>query len=185
MILPERPSNCGFSAALGYVIPQTGKIVILIIHQCIHIPHLEHNWLGNMQMRLNDVIVNETPKSQCLEPTNLSHTISVRDDNVDDVLVIPLNLHGFMYCFETFKPTQEEFDTYDRYELTHEIPQYDPSINLFRNQEAGMADYWDNLKLPGYYHPKRRKVRTLHQEELEIEKLSVAFIYTSGKLQDI
>jgi hypothetical protein len=60
-------------------------------------------------MRLYDFIVNETPKFQCLEPTNLSYTISVRGDNVDDVLVIPLDLHGVVYCFETSKPTQEKF----------------------------------------------------------------------------
>jgi hypothetical protein len=46
-----------------------------------------------MQMTLHDFIVNETPKSQSLNHKNLSHSISVRDDNVDDVLVIPLELH--------------------------------------------------------------------------------------------
>jgi hypothetical protein len=107
------------SAALGYVIPQTGKTMILIIHQGNHLPHLEHNLLSTMQMRLHDVIVNETSKFQCLEPNNLSHTISGRGDSVDDVLLIPLNLYGGVSCFETFKPTQEEFYTCDRYELTY------------------------------------------------------------------
>jgi hypothetical protein len=87
------------SAALVYGITQTGKTVILIIHQGIHLPHLEHNLLSTMQMRMHYVIVNETPKFQCLEPTNISHTISVRGDNVDDVLVIPLDLHGVVSCF--------------------------------------------------------------------------------------
>jgi hypothetical protein len=50
------------SAALEYVIPQTGKTVLLIIHQGIHLPHLEHNLLITIQMRLFDVIVNETLK---------------------------------------------------------------------------------------------------------------------------
>jgi hypothetical protein len=59
------------SAALGYVIPQTGKTVLFIIIQGIHLPHLEHNLLSTMQMRLHDVVVNETPKFHCLEPTNL------------------------------------------------------------------------------------------------------------------
>jgi hypothetical protein len=81
--------------------------VLLIIHQGINLPHLEHNLLSPMQMQLHDVIVNETPKFQCLEPTNLLHTINVRADNVDDVLVIPLDLHGVVSCFETFKPIQE------------------------------------------------------------------------------
>jgi hypothetical protein len=59
--------------------------------------------------------VNETPKFQCLNPTNLSHSIRVRGENVDDVLVIPLDLHGVVPCFPTFKPSQQEFETCDGY----------------------------------------------------------------------
>jgi hypothetical protein len=33
-------------------------------------------------MRLHDVIVNETPKFQSLNPKKLSHSISVRGDHV-------------------------------------------------------------------------------------------------------
>jgi hypothetical protein len=81
----------------------------LIVHQSIFSPTLNHNLLSTMQLRLHDVVVNKTPKFQCLKPTNLSHSISVRGDNVDDVLVIPLDLHGMVSCFPTFKPSQEEF----------------------------------------------------------------------------
>jgi hypothetical protein len=78
--------------------------------------------MSTMQMILHDVVVNETLKFRCLEPTNLSHTFNVRGDYVDDVLVIPLDLHGVVSCFETIKPTYEEFDTCERYELTYESP---------------------------------------------------------------
>jgi hypothetical protein len=71
-----------------------------------------------MQMSLHDVVVNETPTFQCLKPTYLSHSIIVRCDNVDYILVIPLDLHGVLSCFPTFKPSQEEFETCERYELT-------------------------------------------------------------------
>jgi hypothetical protein len=50
------------SAALGCVIPQTGKTVLLGIHQGIHLPHLEHSLLSTMQIGLHNAIVNETPK---------------------------------------------------------------------------------------------------------------------------
>jgi hypothetical protein len=93
-----------------------------------------------MQLRLHDVIVNETPKFQSLNPTNLSHSIIVRGDNVDDILVIPLDLYVVVSCFPTFKPSQQEFDTCDRYELTYEIPEYNPSAKTFHDQEAGMMD---------------------------------------------
>jgi hypothetical protein len=91
------------SAAMGYIIPQPGKTALLIAHQSIFSPSLNHNLLSTMQMRLHDAIVNETPKFQYFNPTKLSHSISVRGDNVEDVLVIPLELHGVVSCFQTFK----------------------------------------------------------------------------------
>jgi hypothetical protein len=101
--------------------------VILIVHQAINLPHLPHNLLNPMQIRLNDVVVNETPKFQCANLTNLYHTITVKGENMNDELIITLDLQGVVSCFTTRKPTQEEFDTCDRYELTYESPVYDPS----------------------------------------------------------
>jgi hypothetical protein len=108
-----------FSAVMGYTIPQSGQTVLMIAHQSIFSPSLNHNLLRTMQMRLHDVIVNETPKFQSLNPTQLPHSISVIGDNVEDVLVMPLELHGVVSCFPTFKPTQLEFETCDRYGLTY------------------------------------------------------------------
>jgi hypothetical protein len=82
------------SAAMGYAIPETGQNVLLIVHHTISLPTLNHNLLRTMKIRLHEVVVNETPKFQNLELTYLSHTISVRCDEVDDVLVIPLDLFG-------------------------------------------------------------------------------------------
>jgi hypothetical protein len=138
-----------------------------------------------MQMRLHDVVVNETPILQTLEPTSLSHTISVRGDEVDDVLVIPLHLFGVVSCFTTFKPIQEEFDTFIRYELTYESPVYDPTVTFFSDQEASMTDSYGQFKASGDSHPKRRQICSLRQKELEIEKLSVSYSDTSAKLQEL
>jgi hypothetical protein len=159
--------------------------VILIVHQIISSPTLNHNLLSTMQMRLHDVIVNETPKFKSLNTTNLSHSISARGDNVDDVLVIPLELHGVVLCFPTFKPTQLEFETCDRYELTYESPEYDPSAKTFHDQEAGVMDSWVNLKISGDVHPKRCQVCSLRQKEVEVNLLSSKYSDTSAKLQDL
>jgi hypothetical protein len=138
-----------------------------------------------MQMILHDVVVNETPNFQSLEPTSLSHTISVRGDEVDDVLVIPLGLFGVVSCFPTFKPSQEEFETCPRYELTYESPVYDPTVTFFSEQEATMKYSYGKLKASGDSHPKRRQVCSLRQKELESKKLSVSYSDTSAKLQDL
>jgi hypothetical protein len=122
------------SAAMGYTIPEFGKTVLLIAHQSIFSPSFSHNLLSTMHMGLHDVIVNETPNFQSLNPTKHSHSISVRGDHVEDVLLIPLELHGVVSCFPTFKPTQLEFETCERYELTYETPEYDPSATTLHDQ---------------------------------------------------
>jgi hypothetical protein len=122
---------------------------------------------------------------QSLSPTKLSHSISVRGDNAEDVLLIPLELHGVVSCFPTFKPTQLEFEICERYELTYESPEYDPYTTTFHDQEASMMDSWGNIKVSGHCHPKRRQVCSLHQKEAEVKILSSKYSDTSARLQDL
>jgi hypothetical protein len=104
---------------------------------------------------------------------------------VEDVLVIPLELHGVVSCFPTFKPKKLEFETCDRYELTYESSEYDPSATNFHEQEASMMDSWGNLKVSGDFHPKRRQICSLRQKEAEVKLLSSKYSDTSAKLQDL
>jgi transcription initiation factor TFIIIB Brf1 subunit/transcription initiation factor TFIIB len=96
-----------------------------------------------------------------------------------------VELHGVVSCFPTFKPTQLEFETCDRYELTYESPVYDPSARTFHDQEAGMMGSWGNIKVSGDCQPKRRQVCSLRQKEAEIKLLSSKYRDTSAKLQDL
>jgi hypothetical protein len=109
-------------AGMAYDVPGSERVVIIIVHQAINLPHFPHNLLNPMQMRLNDVVVNETSKFQCANPTNLSHTITVKGENMNDELIITLYLRVVVSCFTTRKPTREEFDTCDQYKLTYESP---------------------------------------------------------------
>jgi hypothetical protein len=63
------------SAALAYIIPETGKTVLLIFHQSIFSPTLNHNFLSTMQMILHDLVVNEMQKNNVSKPLNY-HTPS-------------------------------------------------------------------------------------------------------------
>jgi hypothetical protein len=95
---------------LTYDEPETGRVVILIVHQAIHLPHLPHSLFNPMQMRLkNGVVVNERPHLQCLEPTDLLYYIIVVGDSMDDeLLVIPLDMHGIVSLPPKRRPMQEE-----------------------------------------------------------------------------
>jgi hypothetical protein len=153
------------SAGMSYDVPGSGRVVILIVQQAINLPHLPHNLLNPMKMRLNDAVVNETPKFQCAKPTNLYHTTTVKGENMNDELIIPLDLRGVMSCFTTRKPTQEEFDTCDRYELTYESPVYDPSGSSYAEQESAMMDSRGQLKVAEDKHPLRRQICPVHMAE--------------------
>jgi hypothetical protein len=93
------------SSGMAYKVPGSGRVVIIIVHQSISLPNLPRNLLNPMQMRLNDVVVNEMPKFQCDNPTNLSHTVTVKGENLNDELAIPLDLCGVVSCLTMRKPT--------------------------------------------------------------------------------
>jgi hypothetical protein len=139
--------------------------VIIIVHQAINLPHLPHNLLNPMQMRLHVIVVNETPKFQCANPTNLYHTITVKGKNVNDELIIPLDLRGVVSCFTARKPTKEKFDTCYRYELTYESPVYDPSGSSYDEQEAAMMYSRGQLNVAEDKYPLRRKMCPVHMAE--------------------
>jgi hypothetical protein len=48
-----------------------------------------------------------------------------------------------------------------------------------------MVDSWENVKISGDCHPKRRQVCSLRQKEEEIKQLSFKYSDTSAKLQDL
>jgi hypothetical protein len=66
------------SAGMACNVPGSGAVVIILVHQAINLPHLPQNLLNPMQIRINDVVVDETPKFQCASPTNIYHTITVK-----------------------------------------------------------------------------------------------------------
>ena len=50
------------SWAVAYDHPHIGERYHIIVHQAIHMPDLDHHFLCPMQLRANDVIVNDCPK---------------------------------------------------------------------------------------------------------------------------
>jgi hypothetical protein len=121
-------------------------------------------------MRLNDVVVNETPKFQCPNPTNLSHTITFKGENMNDELIIYLDLRGVVSCFTTRKPKQKEIDTCDWYEMTYESPVYDPSGSEYAEQEAVMMDSRGQLNVADDKHLFRRQICPGHMAETFSDK---------------
>jgi hypothetical protein len=159
--------------------------VILIVNQAIRVPYVQHNLLNHMQMRLNYVVVNETPKFQCMKPMDLSHNITVKGDNAEDEFVIPLELRGVVSCFATMKPTQDEFDICKWYELVYESPVYDPSRPSHAKQYADMMDSRGGaLEVAEESHPLMHQLNSTWQKKREIVQLEARCSDTTMKLQD-
>ena len=76
------------SGGLLYVHPHTNERYHLIVHQAIHMPDMDHHLLCPMQLRANDVTVNDCPKIYCKDPTEESHAIVAKDEYGKHVNVI-------------------------------------------------------------------------------------------------
>ena len=119
---PSQPATTSLrmvSAALAYDIPVNGEVIILVIHQAIHIPHLHHNLLSLMQLRLHDITVNNTPRFLTSYPTDLTHTLVIPGGkNGENDLIVLLAIYGVSSGLPTRKPTQQECDSCIRFDIT-------------------------------------------------------------------
>ena len=111
------------SGVVAYDDPTSGETYMLVVHQAIEIPSIKVNLLSPMQMRDNDLAVNEEPKHMALNPTDDHHCIQIGLEGSDEPLVIPLSIQGVTSYFPTRKPTQQEWDNSEldmRLELSSE-----------------------------------------------------------------
>ena len=61
------------STVIAYDHPESGDTYMLVLHQAILIPQMENNLLCPLQMRDNNVRVNDGPKFMALTPTDNHH----------------------------------------------------------------------------------------------------------------
>lgn len=132
------------SGVVAYTDPKTGRTLHLIINQAIHVPHLDHHLLCPMQCRVNDVIVDETPKFLATRPTDQTHALTVPDpDDPSQMLTLPLSLRGVTSLLHVRNVTADDFynDEIPRIDLTSETLTWDPSTTAYEEQENGMTDH--------------------------------------------
>jgi hypothetical protein len=117
--------------AVAYDDPVTFTTFILIFHQALLFDDLPNNLLCPFQMRLNDVVVNDTPLSVLIWST-LYPNLHATDHLIvisDPPLHIPLYLRGVMSYFESRRPTLLEMEnpqTYPQITMTSDSPEWDP-----------------------------------------------------------
>jgi len=151
-------------AVIGYEHPVTGDDIMVVINQAIHIPGLKHNLICPMQLRMNDVLVNEVPKFLCKKPDDTDHAILIpRTD--DDRLCIPLSLEGVTSYFHSFKPTSEQYEAaaegIDLLHLTDGDLEWDPHSSEFARQEEAMMGDDGSVREPYVKSKKSRAILRL------------------------
>ncbi len=135
---PSRPVTSALwtvSRALAYDCPETGATFILVVNQGIHNLNIDHNSLSTLQLRLNDIIVNDKPKFLTDTPTERDHAIIVTDPETNNELLIPLSIKGISLTFPTCKPTQDEYLTCPQFTLTYDSPEYEPTDGHYEVME--------------------------------------------------
>ncbi len=136
------------SGVVAYDDPHTGRTLHLIINQAIHIPHLDHHLLCPMQCRVNDVIVNNLPKFLAADPTDQTHALTLTGpDNPLQLVTLPLTLRGVTSVLNVRSTNINEFNSHDylRLHLTSETLTWDPTTDLYEQQEHAMMDYSSNI----------------------------------------
>ena len=99
------------SAVLAYDCPRTGNTFMLVIHQAIEIPHLDHHLLCPMQCRVHGITINDLPKFLCQDPSLKDHAVIAPGDDVgaDPIMIAPLSLRGVTSILDVYKPSMQEW----------------------------------------------------------------------------
>ena len=107
------------SGGLAYLHPFSGLRYHLIFHQAIHMPDLDHHLMCPMQLRANEVTVNDCPRMFCDEPDERSHAV-VATDEYGESVVMPFFLRGVTSYLNVEPLSLEEYENHEcpRVELT-------------------------------------------------------------------
>jgi hypothetical protein len=136
------------SGDIAYDDPQTGRTLHLIINQAIHIPHFDHHLLFLMQCCVNDMTINDLPKFLATDTTDQSHALTLTDSNNPlQPVILLLTLRGVTLVLNVRSMPINEFNRHDhlRLHLTSETLTWDPTTDLYEQQERAMMDYSGNI----------------------------------------
>jgi len=153
-----------------------GSQYILVIHQAIFLENMKHSLLCPMQVRENDIILNEHPKSMTENPTNDTHALSGVTDT-HEMLRIPFLIRGVTSTFNVSKPTLQQYELLPRLTLTSADLTWDPQTKEYERAEAAMLNPYGELKQPGD-RPEQFVIKIIATSIKQQQTLSVAALNT-------
>ena len=141
--------------AIAYDCPFSSKSYILLFRNALSIPTMESNLIPPFIMRMGGVVVNDTPKIHCMNPSTEDHCLTFKDSD----LRIPMQLMGTFSFFHCRMPSADELESCDKIFLTPDSTDWNPHCESFAKNEESMLDYEGNMA------ESRRVLRNVMQRE--------------------
>ena len=129
-------------AAIEYECEFTGKALIMIIRNELHLKEMKQNLLSPFITRLAGLEVNEQPKFMTRNPTTKHHSVCFKENDIR----IHILIKGIVSFIPTRKPTQEEYlNIGKRLELTPPFTEWDPHNTSYGISKNCMLDHDGNI----------------------------------------
>jgi hypothetical protein len=131
--------------AVAYDDVITHTTFILIFNQVLYIETMNHNLISPFQIRMNDIVVNDTPLRLLITKKDLNE-IDENEHSIitnDPLLKITLRLRGTVSYFNTRKPTKRELEdvsNYPRIIMTYESPEWNPHDESLSVEEEKLRE---------------------------------------------
>jgi hypothetical protein len=156
--------------AIAYECPYTHQVYILIIRNALHIPTMHHNLIPPFIMRAGGIIVNDTAKIHCNDPSTNDHCLLFPNSD----LTIPLQLNGTFSYFNTRAPTVQELHDCDKIFITPDASDWNPHCTSFERNESSMLTYDGDLS-----SANRRNNYEMESEDLANDVFELASVTAS------
>lgn len=131
--------------AYAYDDPTSGEVIVLVVNQGLYVPTSPHSLLCPAQMRMNEVRIDECPKSMHSSPTDNTHTVRAHFDDPektagthDNEYRIPLLLAGITSYMPVRTPSEHEYQTCRKINLTFDLPEWNPHDIVYARAEEAM-----------------------------------------------
>ena len=129
-------------AEVAYECEFTGKVLIVVISNGLHLKEMKHNLISLFIMRLAGLEVNEQPKFMTRNPTTKHHSVYFKENDIR----LPLAIKVIVSFLPTSKPRQEEYlNIGTRLELTPPFTEWDPHYPSYEISENCMMDHDGNI----------------------------------------
>jgi hypothetical protein len=133
--------------AFRYDCTYTNKTYILVAHNALYVPTMDHNLIPPFLLREAGLIVNETPKIHVPDPDISDHSIYFEQAK----LRIPLALWGIFSYFPTQRPTVKDLQSdYNEVLLITPDGPWNPNTDVYARNEENMLDHLGNITEPAH-----------------------------------